>query len=598
MPPRFLVALLIPAAAVFAVAALAQNPTAVPSPSGIRSTPGGTSASDTASARRTSTDTTTGALTLTGTVTDASGAAIGAAVVALIGTDDSTSTDDRGRFVLHGPRAGAYMLGVRRLGFAPQRQTVSLSTEHAAHVVVTMTHVVPVLPTITTTADERRAYRDVGFDGRSAGVGQFLTYEQIVRRQATAAGDLLKGLLGIVAKMTPTGEWMISSARSGCVSYMLDGQSLSAVDGYVVAGSPGQPLRPGQRAYTAFGAASPDEFIDAHDVGAIEYYESSERPAQFGSNGCALVVVWTRTRLGLPERAAIPDKTASGDAPVIRGVPVLESDASCTLPASSDTGDFPIYAALAGVPSRPVDKKLWTAYTDSALSVIRRWSVLPTDLRLPTFGPSYTRRPDDTETNETPRDSEVAPTISSVLAFTLDSSGTLSGAHVAASALSGSVDTSMLAGLERAAEAHAFPTFPGGASGGGSVRFDLFISSVEPETDTEIPVLGWLEVPVWPLALGAYQLADYPVAMSERRTADGVKVQVVVDAHGRAVSGTVRILKGPARDDDDALDSGFRQRLAQRLKQMRFEPAQIGSCPVPQLVTQSIMVPAGAANSQ
>ena len=65
-------------------------------------TPQATSASDTGPARRASTDTAPGALTLVGSVTDASGAAVPAAVVALIGTNDTTVTDDSGRFVLHG----------------------------------------------------------------------------------------------------------------------------------------------------------------------------------------------------------------------------------------------------------------------------------------------------------------------------------------------------------------------------------------------------------------------------------------------------------------------------------------------------------------
>ena len=119
-------------------------------------------------------------------------------MVALIRTNDTTVTNDSGRFVLQAPRSGAYMLNVRRLGFEPQRLAVSISPERAGRVTSTLIRTVPVLPTVTTTAAERRAYRDVGFDDRMrAGIGYFLTYDQIVRKQATAFGDLLKDAPGV-----------------------------------------------------------------------------------------------------------------------------------------------------------------------------------------------------------------------------------------------------------------------------------------------------------------------------------------------------------------------------------------------------------------
>ena len=118
--------------------------------------------------------------------------------------------------------------------------------------------------------------------------GVLFNLDQIVRKQAPAFGALLFGVPGLLARPNPGGEWYVLSLHSGCVSYVVDGQPLNVVDGYVVIGTPGQVLAPGSPVYTAIGAASPDEFIDAHDVGAIEVYQASERPTQFGSNGCAV----------------------------------------------------------------------------------------------------------------------------------------------------------------------------------------------------------------------------------------------------------------------------------------------------------------------
>ena len=542
--------------------------------------------------------TASGALTLEGRVTDGSGSAVPAAVAVLVGTHDTTATDDNGRFVLHGPRAGAYMLSVRRLGFAPQRLAISLSPEHPGRVSVTLSRTVPVLPTVATTAAERRGYRDVGFDDRMSGVGRFLTYDQIVRKQATAFGDLIKDIPGLDAVHTPDG-WMIRSKRSGCVSYVLDGEPLHVVKPHTVVGTqPGQQFGPGVPVGTALGPDSPDNFIDADAPGAIEYYESVERPTQFGLQDCALVVVWSRTRLGLPASVGAQDNTATNDAPVVRGAPTLEGHAACALPTSADTGEFPIYAILDGVPSQPLAKKVWTSYTDSVLSVIDRWSVLPTDLWLPAFGPPFARDADGRERNAKAGVGDVAPTLSSVFVFTLDSSGALMDARVVASALSGPADTSMLAELERAAAAHAFPRFPGGRSGHDSVRFDLLVTSVEPAVGTNAAVLGRLEVPVWPLAREAHQLVDSAVAGVDLHAADSVTVQMVVDVQGRPVTSTVRILNGSANADRNSPDSEYRQRLTQRLDQLRFAPAQIGGCPVSQLVTQRVNVPAKPVDSQ
>jgi hypothetical protein len=283
---------------------------------------------------------------------------------------------------------------------------------------------------------------------------------------------------------------------------------------------------------------------------------------------------------------------------VVRGTPTFESDAACTLPTPADTAEFPIYAILAGIPSRPVASKAWMAYTDHVLSVIDRWSVLPTELELPTFGPVFTADSGGSGRSAHAGIGDVAPTLSSVFVFTLDSSGGLTGARIAASALSGPADTSMLAELERAAAAQAFPRFAVGPSGRDSVRFDLLVTSVEPAVGTKAAILGRLVVPVWPLAREAHPLADATGTGLETHSADSVTVQTVVDTQGRAVSGTVRMLIGPASADRNSPDSGYRRRLAQRLNQLTFEPAQIGSCPVPQLVTQRVTVPARAVDSQ
>ena len=161
--------------------------------------------------------------------------------------------------------------------------------------------------------------------------------------------------------------------------------------------------------------------------------------------------------------------------------------------------------------------------------------------------------------------------------------------HVAASSLSGSADTALLASLQRAADADAFPTFVSAQSGSEPSPLDLLVSSVEPAVGTTAAILGQLEVPVWRLSRAAELIPDSPTGGVGATGGDTITVETVVDAQGQAVSGTVRILRGTDGGRDSS-NREYRLRLAQRLNELRFAPARIGSCAVPQLVVQSVAV--------
>lgn len=91
--------------------------------------------------------------TVVGRVMDSSGQGVAGALAALIGTDDSALSDDQGRFTLRAPQFGAYVIGVRRLGFRPERLVTTLSPERTSDITVSLTRTVPRLPTVTTTAE-------------------------------------------------------------------------------------------------------------------------------------------------------------------------------------------------------------------------------------------------------------------------------------------------------------------------------------------------------------------------------------------------------------------------------------------------------------
>ena len=339
---------------------------------------------------------------LAGRVVQPDGTPVSGAAVGLVGTPDTATTDGAGHFTIRAAQSGPYLVSVRRLGFQPARIAVSLSSRDEREVSVTLVRTVALLPTVTTTAAERAAYRAVGFAQRmQAGNGYFLTYDQIVRKQATQFSDLLQSVPGL--KVTrPARQFgaAIKQSRGGptCVSYVIDGNPQPMLIEHSAGGA-------------ALGPESPDHLFEVADMGAIEVYQASERPVRFGSDWCALVVIWTRTRLGLtPVNGTVDDNAPRSSSPVIHGTPAIVADAQCALPASSDTMDFPIFATLHTDAPRVLSRKTWARYTDSVLGVIEQWSVVPTDLALSTFGLPFVKDPDGS--GDEPL--EVSPALSTV----------------------------------------------------------------------------------------------------------------------------------------------------------------------------------------
>ncbi len=521
---------------------------------------------------------------LTGRVVQPDSTPVSGAAVGLVGTHDTATTDGAGHFTIRSAQSGPYLVSVRRLGFQPARIAVNLSSRDEREVSVTLVRTVPLLPTVTTTAAERAAYRTVGFEQRlRAGNGYFMTYDQIVRKQAAEFSDLFQNVPGL--KVTrPRRQFgaAITQTRGGpnCVSYVIDGNPQPMLLEHSPEGTP-------------LGPESPDHLFDVADIGAIEVYQASERPVQFGSDWCALVIIWTRTRLGLtPAKVTADDNAPRSSGPVIHGTPAIVADAQCTLPTSSDTMDFPIYATLHTDAPQHLSRKTWARYTDSVLGVIERWSVVPTDLALSTFGLPFVKDPDGS--GQEPL--EVSPALSTVIRFTLDSAGTLAQARVAASARSGGADTSLLALLARAASAHAFPSIPQGPDRLSSVEFDLLVSLTEPAEDIRSVVLGRLEVPVWPLSQKATLASDASDATSSGQRGasrtDSVSVEMVVDPDGRPLMSSARALSLSGDQPAAAQDDSGRARMTQSLTALHFDPARIGACRVSQLVIQPITVAA------
>jgi hypothetical protein len=545
------------------------------------------------------------ATVLTGRVVDGSGSPVAGATVGLIGLRDTVITSDSGRFTLAGS-PGPRMLLARRLGFEAVRVPVTIVRDRSRDVTITLVRSVPVLPTVTTTAQERSAYRAIGLDKRMrAGLGQYLTYDQIERRQATSLSQLLQGMRGleIWQNQHQFGASVQGTRGAGsCVSYVIDG-------------APQYQLMDRQGSTggkdVSIAAESPDNLISPTEVAAVEVYSSAARPAGFGSleehplgspgdstakldlNGqqCVLVVIWTRGYLGLAAEPEATGTAATEEPEGTHGRPVFPNVAMCEPEPAGDTMRVLLSATLQSGSGPGGSDTTWSGYVDRVLTAVRRAFVMPSDLPMPVFGYPFRMAPLTSGALKAAASEPslaTIPTLSAVIGFTLDSSGAMSGLRVAASSLSGPADTSVLAAIAGVDVTHGFPPIPEPERSQGIVHFDLILSTMQPEEARHTAVLGRVLVPVWTLRRATSVASGTQPRLAAESDpvhvgTDSVVLEFVVDDRGGAVMSSVRELNAGASGRNDEAARAFRSRVIRALPGFRFDPALIGGCPVPEM---------------
>ncbi len=536
---------------------------------------------------------------LSGRVVQSDGTPVAGATVGVYGMRDTTTTSDSGTFAFAGASPGPHMLLVRRLGFDPTRTAVTVSRDHVSPVTITIARSVPVLPTVVTTA-EKRGYQEVGLDRRmKAGAGQYLTYQQIERRQATKLSQLLNGMRGIHVRQAPKNFNSTVEGTRGvgsCVGFIIDGVPQAQLASTTIMGS---VLAPDDA----------DNLIDPSAIAAIEVYSSSERPVEFGpgleerapappgqppsaidlnAQQCNLVVIWTKARLGVPEDAG---PSAASDRSAARARPVFPNVAMCEPKPADDTIALAVVAALQGGQAQDRSDTAWSAYLNGVLRAVRSTFVMPTDLPLKVFGYPF-REPAPAVASSAAAASTAsaaAPGFATVVAFSLDSAGSVSRLRVAASSLSGAVDTTILAAVTDAAAAHAFPRLPLSRRAEGPIRFDLIVSTGQGSVGGHSAILGHLFAPMWPLrrsaSLAGGTQPDLAAGAGPTRIGtDSVTLEFVVDDQGRAAMSTVRAVGLSTSGESNGADRAFLGRVIHALPSFRFEPALIGACPVRQMM--------------
>lgn len=213
--------------------------------------------------------------TLTGQVLSRSRAEpIEQAFVFLLANGKGGMTDAEGRFSIKDIAPGIDTVQVRYFGFEPNTTEVDLQPGHITDATLLISNTV--LEVADLTVEVRRTYTGKlrGFEERRfKGFGDFITPQQIERRQPRVASDMLRGIAGVVVGSEQLGRTEVYFTKGG-----------SGGRCYPTVWLDGQPMRD----------MNIDE-VTASDLLAMELYQGgTQMPPQWASNSCGLIIVWTK----------------------------------------------------------------------------------------------------------------------------------------------------------------------------------------------------------------------------------------------------------------------------------------------------------------
>lgn len=204
------------------------------------------------------------------------------AEVTVVGTRARVITGDNGRFQFQKVPPGQYLIVVRRIGYAPTSGMIEVSPKDTLRLSYTLARSIVAMDTIRV-AERRVSLRMLEFEmRRKQGQGQFMTQEQIEKRNSLQAMDYLRQFSGInVSRIT-------NSAFAGTIA-------LSRREGGALQGGCAMQV-------VLDGIPMPANFNlellpPPKQISGIEVYSgASTVPAQFSGvdRRCGLIAFWTR----------------------------------------------------------------------------------------------------------------------------------------------------------------------------------------------------------------------------------------------------------------------------------------------------------------
>jgi len=216
---------------------------------------------------------------IAGTVTDSAGLPLVGVEISVDGLAVRTTTDEHGVFHLGGIPYGTQILNARRLGFAPERTSIEISTPADATATIRLKAIAENLPPVVIHPG-RMNYtgRLAGYYERlekKSGGGYFITREQIDHENPRLLGQLLQRVPGVMAVR----------GRGGITGIRLRGRTcwpLIWIDG--------TPMPSGE--------VDLDSFVPSSIHGIELYLGSTTAPARYiysrDVSSCGTVLIWSR----------------------------------------------------------------------------------------------------------------------------------------------------------------------------------------------------------------------------------------------------------------------------------------------------------------
>lgn len=245
--------------------------------------------------------------TITGRVTDAAtNQPIGAAQVAVVGTNLGAQTSTEGQYTLRGVAPGQVEVRVLRIGYSEQRQRVTVTAGQTATLNFTMSAVAMTLNPVVTTATGQQRRVEVG-----NAIAQVDAAQLVESKPVSGMADLLTSRAAgvLVTPGTQTGAGTRIRIR-GTSSLSLTNNPIVVIDGVRVESATGSSsVSVGGTTTSRFDDLNPEEFE------SIEVVRGPSAATLYGTDAANGVIVITTKKgtAGRPQWSFYSEQTAITD---------------------------------------------------------------------------------------------------------------------------------------------------------------------------------------------------------------------------------------------------------------------------------------------
>ena len=235
-----------------------------------------------------------------GVVTDTNLVPLAGAEVSVLRTTLKLTTQASGRFRVNAVPSGQYLLIVKRIGYRPASQVIEVPEADTVRLSYTLERAVfSALDTVRVMAKSQSRRMDAFDARRKAGLGEFMTVDEINKRNSVYATELVRKFQSVNVQLVQSSKgaqqkyYPVSRRATGSLSAMPQalGEEPIPAGVCVLAVFVDDVMMP-----TPFDL---DLLPSPRDLQGIEVYSGSATiPPQYNglNRGCGVMLVWTKDR--------------------------------------------------------------------------------------------------------------------------------------------------------------------------------------------------------------------------------------------------------------------------------------------------------------